>query len=310
MSRLQRQTPVCVRVLYVVSRSVAECFADITESTAIPQPSKTSSASVSTASTSSVAAQATAVSDSSSTVPAVNLKRSNAIGGGVVGGLAALALVCGLAFWIYRRRRIARTNGAILNSPDTMSQHQTDTLASQPTIPVPSIVRILSHLPARVDFIISLDRLVVALATRALGVDSLRPELGVIFILRYGISHSFNNYHSFILNGTYIIKPWNIVSIQSLRLSHLYRRHTYKQFLSVSIAPSNSARTSPTAESDAPKLRSPRPLVLPLRMAIVGEACDRFEGMHFDHRIGGNLGYCNSKATWILAFDICNLLWA
>ncbi|KAJ7087851.1 hypothetical protein C8R44DRAFT_29083 [Mycena epipterygia] len=167
------------------NESLAEANPNITESTAVPQPSRTSSSvSVSTASTSSVAAQATAVSDSSSNVPTVNQKRSNAIGGGIVGGFAALILVCGLAFWIHRRRRTVRTNGAILNSP-AMSQHQTDTLPSQPTIPVPSIVRIFSHLPARVDFIFPLDRLVVAFATRALGVDSLRPELGLIFILRY-----------------------------------------------------------------------------------------------------------------------------
>ncbi|KAF7338141.1 hypothetical protein MVEN_02038900 [Mycena venus] len=119
------------------NESLAQANANITESTALPQPSKTSSATVPTSSTSSAAAQPTIASDSSVSSP-VNQKRSNAIGGGVVGGFAALILVSSLAVWIYRRRRNAKDKGAILNSP-VMSEYRTDTLPSQPTIPVPSI---------------------------------------------------------------------------------------------------------------------------------------------------------------------------
>jgi len=121
----------------IFDESLAQANANITESTAIPLPSKTSSVTVPTSSTSSAAVQPSIASDSSVSAP-VDQKRSNAIGGGIVGGLAALVLVCSLAFWIYRRRRTAQGNGAILNSP-VMSEYRTDTLPSQPTIPVPSI---------------------------------------------------------------------------------------------------------------------------------------------------------------------------
>ncbi|KAJ6597077.1 hypothetical protein DFH09DRAFT_111023 [Mycena vulgaris] len=118
------------------NEALAEANANITESTAIPQPSQTPSASVSVTSASAVP-QTTAPSVSSD-VSLVNQARSNAIGGGVVGGLILLALLCGLAFWVYRRRTTARADGEILDSP-AMSQYQTDTLPSQPTVHVPSI---------------------------------------------------------------------------------------------------------------------------------------------------------------------------
>ncbi|KAJ7510059.1 hypothetical protein B0H11DRAFT_2215883 [Mycena galericulata] len=115
------------------NESLAEANANVTESTAIPQPSKTASLTT----TSSAAAQSTtAAASSSATV--INEKRSNAIGGGIVGGVFALVLLCCLGFWIRRRQRTARTRGEILDSPD-MSQHQTDTLPIQSAVPVPSI---------------------------------------------------------------------------------------------------------------------------------------------------------------------------
>jgi len=115
---------------------LAEANANITESTAVPEPSRTPSASVSAAS-SSVSPPTTTESPSSD-VSAVNQTRSNAIGGGIVGGLALLVLLSGLAFWIYKRRKIARANGQILDSP-AVSQYHTDTLPSQPSVPVPSV---------------------------------------------------------------------------------------------------------------------------------------------------------------------------
>jgi len=117
--------------------SLAFADANLTESTAIPQPSKTSSSTVPTSSTSSAAAQPTVASDTSGSSP-VNQKRANAIGGGIVGGFAALLLVGSLVFCLYRRRKVAKENGKMLNSP-VMSEYRSDTLPSPPTIPVPSI---------------------------------------------------------------------------------------------------------------------------------------------------------------------------
>ncbi|KAJ6525640.1 hypothetical protein B0H19DRAFT_1198143 [Mycena capillaripes] len=140
-----------VKASDMFNESLALANANITESTAIPQPTKTPSAPVptSTSASSSAVAQPTAVSDSSDVSTAVDLKRSNAIGGGIVGGLFGLVLVCSLAFWIHRRRRVAKGNGQILNSP-VMSEYRTDTLASPPTtVPVPSItVSSLNSQPA------------------------------------------------------------------------------------------------------------------------------------------------------------------
>ncbi|KAJ7046996.1 hypothetical protein C8F04DRAFT_1062418 [Mycena alexandri] len=132
-----------VKTADMFNETLALANANVTESTAIPLPSKTSSVpkSTSSASVSSAAAQPSLASDTSDSPSPVNQKRNNAIGGGIVGGVAALGLVCSLVFWIYRRRRIAQTNGEVLNSP-AMSQHRTDTLAShpsQPTLPMPSI---------------------------------------------------------------------------------------------------------------------------------------------------------------------------
>jgi len=127
-----------VEVSDMFNESLAQANANITESTAVPQPSKTPSAApVPTSSASSAAAQPTVVSDVSD-ASTVDQKRSNAVGGGIVGAFFALILVCFLALWIYRRRRIAKENGEMLNSP-AMSEYRTDTLPSQPTIPVPSI---------------------------------------------------------------------------------------------------------------------------------------------------------------------------
>ncbi|KAJ7063487.1 hypothetical protein C8F01DRAFT_79056 [Mycena amicta] len=126
------------------NETLAFANANITESTAAPQPSKTAASSVppSTSSTSSASAETTAVAPASdvSGDPPVNQKRINAIGGGVVGGLAALVLFGGLAIYLYRRRHIGQTQGAILKSP-AMSEHRTDAaLPSQPSQPsVPSI---------------------------------------------------------------------------------------------------------------------------------------------------------------------------
>ncbi|KAF7304962.1 hypothetical protein MKEN_01210900 [Mycena kentingensis (nom. inval.)] len=114
--------------------SAAFANANATESAA-PKPSKTSSSVP--ASTASASASVTPASDTSvETGP--DMKRVNAIGGGVVGGLAALALIAGFVFWLYRRRRIAETQGAILRSP-AMSQTQADGAHSTASHPVPSI---------------------------------------------------------------------------------------------------------------------------------------------------------------------------
>ncbi|KAJ7709714.1 hypothetical protein B0H17DRAFT_234305 [Mycena rosella] len=125
-----------VKATDMFNEALAEANANITESTAVPESSQTSA---SASASSSAAPQATTDSPSSDvSAPVVNQTRSNAIGGGIVGGFALLLLVCGLGFWIYRRRRTARANGGILNSP-VMSQYHTDTQPSQPTAPVPSI---------------------------------------------------------------------------------------------------------------------------------------------------------------------------
>ncbi|KAJ6497038.1 hypothetical protein C8R47DRAFT_1113601 [Mycena vitilis] len=123
----------------IFNESLALANANITESTAIPQPSMTSATPVATSnsSASSAVAQPTTVSNSSD-VSTVNQKRSNAIGGGVVGGLFALILVSSLTLWVCRRRRrIPKENGEILHSP--VMTYRTDTLPSPPTVPVPSI---------------------------------------------------------------------------------------------------------------------------------------------------------------------------
>jgi len=125
------------------NETLAFADANVTESTAIPQPTipqptPTSSTSVPTSSTSSAPAVQTTVASDTSVSPPVNQQRSNAIGGGIVGGLAALLLISGLLFWVYRRRRTVQQNRAVLNSP-VMSEYRTDTLPSPPTMPVPSI---------------------------------------------------------------------------------------------------------------------------------------------------------------------------
>ncbi|KAJ7905708.1 hypothetical protein B0H14DRAFT_22030 [Mycena olivaceomarginata] len=99
-----------VRTSDTFSEALAFANANITESTAVPHPSKTSSPSpsstaVPTSSTSSAVVQPTVESDTSGSPP-VNQTRSNAIGGGVVGGFfGLLLLVSAFSFWICRRRR-------------------------------------------------------------------------------------------------------------------------------------------------------------------------------------------------------------
>jgi len=134
--------------------ALALANANATESTAIPQPTKTTtkssarasasstSASSSSASSSSAAAQTTAVAPASNVSESTpNEKHSNVVGGSVMAGFVGLALLLAFGYWIYHRKRVARTNGAILESP-TMSEYRTDTLPSLPepaAAPVPSI---------------------------------------------------------------------------------------------------------------------------------------------------------------------------
>ncbi|KAJ6623489.1 hypothetical protein B0H10DRAFT_2010009 [Mycena sp. CBHHK59/15] len=127
-----------VQATDMFNEALAQANANITESTAIPQPDKTSSSSMSTPSSTSAAPATTTASSESTGLAAIDQSRSNAIGGGVVGGFCALLLICGLAFWLHRRRSDARSNGQLLNSP-VMSQYPTDSLPGQPTILVPSI---------------------------------------------------------------------------------------------------------------------------------------------------------------------------
>ncbi|KAJ7097754.1 hypothetical protein B0H15DRAFT_822518 [Mycena belliarum] len=115
------------------NETLAQINANITESTAVPVPTRTSSATTSIA-TSSAAPQPSSELHSSNVSP-LNQTRSNAVGGGIVGGFALLVLISAAALYIHKRRRRAKTNGEILNSP-VMSQHRTDALpnCSQPTI--------------------------------------------------------------------------------------------------------------------------------------------------------------------------------
>ncbi|KAF7294790.1 hypothetical protein MIND_01016700 [Mycena indigotica] len=108
------------------NETLAFANANITESTAASQPSKTS-APISTSRVTSSAAAATSsasppAADDSGQAP-LNQKRINAIGGGVVGGFAALVVVALALFCFHRKRRIAQTQGAVLESP-TMSEHR------------------------------------------------------------------------------------------------------------------------------------------------------------------------------------------
>jgi len=109
-------------------QTLAKQDANLTESTAIPSPTssavktivaKTSSSTLakSTQATSTPSAVSPSASSGDSSSPALSLKQSNALGGGVVGGLAGLLVISGLLFWyIHRRRRLTR-NGQHLPSP-------------------------------------------------------------------------------------------------------------------------------------------------------------------------------------------------
>ncbi|KAF7323143.1 hypothetical protein HMN09_00094600 [Mycena chlorophos] len=121
--------------------------ANLTGSSApsVSQPSKTPTASAASVSSHSTSASATAsapattpASDASSAA-ASKQKRANAVGGGIIGALAAVALFGGLAFYLHRRRHIAQTQGAILRSPSMTEQHAGDAAPPSTTHPVPSI---------------------------------------------------------------------------------------------------------------------------------------------------------------------------
>jgi len=105
--------------------------ANATESTAAEQPSKTSSVPTSTATVSPSVTPASSLSEAD-TGPRVS--HSNVVGGSVVGGILGLALLFGVAFCVYRRRRLAQTRGARLDSP-VMSQTQVDGPDAHPTQP-------------------------------------------------------------------------------------------------------------------------------------------------------------------------------
>ncbi|PPQ89139.1 hypothetical protein CVT25_006511 [Psilocybe cyanescens] len=113
-------------------QSLARQDANLTESMAIPSPTSTIGKSTSTQKTSSAVTKSsttppTSVSTASPTASAVDtstvnsakIKRDNAMGGGIVGGLAALFLLCGALYWYLqnRRKRIARNGQHLPSSP-------------------------------------------------------------------------------------------------------------------------------------------------------------------------------------------------
>lgn len=200
------------------------CSPDITESTAVPQPSKTSSPSpsstaVPTSSTSSAVVQPTVESDTSGSPP-LNQTRSNAIGGGVVGGFfALLLLVSALSFWICRRRRIPKQNGEVLNSP-VMSAYRTDTLPSQPTIPVPSIVSCFFFVV--LVLILLSDRLVAKFAT-TIGINLF---LCVMVVLRLHVPHSVI-YNPFVTTHSLHLFPLSgLIGINNATMQCTYRLYS------------------------------------------------------------------------------------
>ena len=70
----------------------------------------------STVATSTTASISTATSTTAGSTN-VSDTQANAIGGGIVGGLAGVTLLCGLLYWYLHRRRRAARNGVHLSSP-------------------------------------------------------------------------------------------------------------------------------------------------------------------------------------------------
>ncbi|KDR73490.1 hypothetical protein GALMADRAFT_227940 [Galerina marginata CBS 339.88] len=119
-------------------QSLAKQDANLTESTAIPSPTssvvkstaaKSSSSTVvkstsgftTATATTSILPSPSASSAGDSSSSASRIKKENAIGGGIVGGLVGLMVICGLFFWyIQRRRRFARDGQPLpsLNATD------------------------------------------------------------------------------------------------------------------------------------------------------------------------------------------------
>ncbi|CAK5280207.1 unnamed protein product [Mycena citricolor] len=102
--------------------------ANLTESTMIPLPSST----LGTGTSASPTPTSAALENSANAMQ----RHANAVGGGVLGGVAALLLVAGVSFWIrHRKQRLAR-QGQVLRSP-VMAERTTGALTN--TLDVPSI---------------------------------------------------------------------------------------------------------------------------------------------------------------------------
>jgi len=101
----------------VFNQSLAMQNANITESTAVPQPTSTPSTTSSTTSATSTSSQTspTAAPASNGSSPLPDLSHSNAVGGGAVGGIFGAVVIGGLLFWCLRRRR--RVTPSDLNVP-------------------------------------------------------------------------------------------------------------------------------------------------------------------------------------------------
>lgn len=115
-------------------QSLAKQDANLTESTAAPSPTssvvkstaaKTSSSTIAksttapttpTLTTSTIPSPSASSEDSSSS--AAPIRKENTIGGGVVGGLVGLMLICGVLFWYIHRRRRFASDGQPLPSPN------------------------------------------------------------------------------------------------------------------------------------------------------------------------------------------------
>ncbi|KAH9483715.1 hypothetical protein JR316_0003191 [Psilocybe cubensis] len=106
---------------YLDVKSLARQDANLTESTAIPSPTSTKAFStttkLSTTSSTPISTSPSASAVDNSPDPA-KVKRDNAMGGGIVGGLAGLILLCGgLYYYLQNRRRISRNGQHLPSSP-------------------------------------------------------------------------------------------------------------------------------------------------------------------------------------------------